>query len=135
MNLNEQIQEATDKFITENLPELVSVKVSKMIDGILEDVFRSYGNVSKSIKEKIEENLDINLQKFDVVDYNHLVSKAINDHLLHHVNIQPIIDLCQDAIGFVNKKTITISEIANMFKQSAMENNKGGRVVAAKKKR
>lgn len=121
MNLNNEIQAATDKFVAEKLPQLVDEKVSKMVDGILDDVFRSYSDTAKAIKAKIEEKLDVNLQEFDLIDYNHLVSKSINDNLLQTVNIQPIMDLCKDAIGFVNKKTIELSEIVEMFKQSAME--------------
>jgi len=123
MNLNNEIQVATDKFVAEKLPQLVEEKVSKMVDGILDDVFRSYSDTAKAIKAKIEEKLDVNLQQFDLIDYNHLVSKTINDNLLQTVNIQPIMDLCKDAIGFVNKKTIDLSEIVEMFKDSAMEND------------
>lgn len=123
MDLNKEIQIVTDKVISEKLPQLVEEKVTKMINDILEDVFRSYGDTAKAIKNKIEEKLDVNLQNFDLIDYNHLVSKTINDNLLEMVNIKPIMDLCQDAIGFVNQKTIRLSSIIEMFKDAAMEDD------------
>ncbi|TDD77098.1 hypothetical protein [Flavobacterium caseinilyticum] len=123
MNLNNEIQVATDKFLAEKLPQLVEEKVSKMVNDVLDDVFRSYSDTAKAIKSKIEEKLDVNLQEFDLVDYNHLVSKAINDNLMQLVNVQPIMDLCQDAIGFVKQKTIKLSDIVEMFKDAAMEDS------------
>lgn len=123
MDLNKEIQIVTDKVIAEKLPQLVEEKVTKMINDVLEDVFRSYGDTAKAIKSKIEEKLDVNLQHFDLIDYNHLVSKTINDNLLKMVNIQPIMDLCQDAIGFVKQKTIKLSDIVEMFKDEAKEDN------------
>jgi len=123
MNLNEEIQLATDKFVAEKLPQLVEEKVSKMVNDVLDDVFRSYSETAKAIKSKIEQKLDVNLQEFDLLDYNHLVSKAINDNLMQLVNVQPIMDLCQDAIGFVKQKNIKLSDIVEMFKNAAMEDN------------
>jgi len=124
MDINKEIQVATDKFVAEKLPEMVTEKVGKMVDSILEDIFRSYSDTAKSIKSKIEEKLDINLQKFDLVDYNHLVSKAISDQLVGIVNenaIQPILELTKDAIGFVKQKEIKLSQIHEMVLEEAKE--------------
>lgn len=123
MNLNNEIQAATDKFVDEKLPAIVDEKVSKMVDSILESVFSNYSETAKAIKAKIEEKLDVNLQKFDLVDYNHLVSKAINDNLLQQVNMEPILKMCQNAIGFVNTKNIKLSDIVQMFIESSQEDN------------
>jgi hypothetical protein len=42
MNINQQIQEATDKYVAEHLPELIQKNVDSMMQSILQDVFRSY---------------------------------------------------------------------------------------------
>lgn len=123
MDLNKEIQLVTDKVIAEKLPELVTEKVSKMLDSIIGDIFSSYGDAAKSIKKKIEEKLDINLQEFDTIDYNALVSKTINDNLLTEINLQPIIDLTRDSIGFIKKKEIRLQEIADMFIEASQEEN------------
>ena len=120
MDLNKQVNEITEKVIGEKLPEMIEKHVSEMLNRIISDTFSSYGEAAKNIKKKIEEKLDVNLQRFDLVDYNALVAKAINDSIVQTVNIQPIMDLTRDAIGFINKKSITLSEIAEMLKQSAM---------------
>lgn len=126
MNINEEIQKATDKFIEEKLPEMVSQKVTKMVDEILNDVFRSYSDVGKQIKDKIEKQLNVNLQNFDLIDYNHFVSKAINERLVGLMNencISPIMELVDKTVGFIEKKEIRLSEIHQMFIEASMEDN------------
>ncbi len=126
MNINEEIQKATDKFIEEKLPEMVSQKVTKMVDEILNDVFRSYSDVGKQIKEKIEKQLNVNLQEFDLIDYNHFVSKAINERLIGLMNencIKPIMKLVEGTVGFIEKKEIKLTEIHQMFIDASMQDN------------
>lgn len=120
MDINKEIQAATDKVVLEKLPKMVEEKVSKMLEDVIKDIFSSYGNVSKEVKSKIEEKLDVNLQQFDLIDYNYMVSKAINDNITQQVNLQPILDLTKNAIGFIEKKEITINEVADIVKEVAM---------------
>lgn len=56
----------------------------------------------------------MSLGRFDLIDYNALVAQTINENLIQQVNLQPILSMTQDAIGFVNAKTITIQQIADM---------------------
>lgn len=117
MNINDEIQKATDVFIEKQLPELISQKVAKMTDGILDDIFRSYGDTAKLIKEKIEKQLDINLQVFKMHDYNTFVAKAITDRLTALINtetIKPIMTFVDEIVGFVEKKEIKLSAIRDM---------------------
>lgn len=124
MDINAEIQKASDKFITEKLPAMVEEKVGKMVDGILDDIFRSYSDTAKAIKAKIEQKLNINLQEFDMLDYNAMISRGINDRLIKLVNegsLQPIMSLIQDTVGFIEKKEINLSEIHQMLIDASME--------------
>jgi hypothetical protein len=121
MDINKEIQNTSDKIIAEKLPEIVEKATVKMLESIISEVFSTYGDMAKEIKSKIEEKLDINLQKFDTVDYNALVGQTINENLTQQVNLQPILDLTQNAIGFIEKKEIKLSEIFEMLIQAAME--------------
>ncbi|QQU04206.1 hypothetical protein [Myroides odoratus] len=123
MDFNKVTQEAVKTVVAEKLPEMVTKYVSEMVQDIVKDTFRSYGDVSKQIKQKIEESINVNLQEFDLIDYNSLIAKTINENLLQQVNLQPILDMTQDIIGFVNEKTITLDEIADLFKIAAMEDS------------
>ena len=120
MNINQEIQKATDKIIAEKLPLMVEEKVTSMLNSVIQDVFSSYGSLAKEIKVKIEEKLDVNLQQFDLIDYNHLISKTINDNIIQTVNLQPVLELTQNSIGFINKKDIKLNEIADMVKEVSM---------------
>lgn len=122
MNFNEITTEHINKVIAEKLPQMIEDKATKMIESIIEDTFR-WGDVKDQIKQKLQESINVNLLEFDLIDYNALIAKTINDNLIEQVNIQPIIDMTQDIVGFVNKKTITLEEIADMFKQASMEEN------------
>lgn len=124
MDLNEGINKATAKVIAEKLPALVETKVGKMVDDLLTDVFRSYGDLGKQIKEKIEKKLDINLQQFDMLDYNTMIAGAINNRLVTLVNeqsIKPIMELIDGTVSFLEKKEWTLSEIVEMIKEDARE--------------
>lgn len=121
MDINKEILTVTDKVITEKLPEMLEKSVTSMLEGIVKDLFSSYSATAKAVKQKIEEKLDVNLQEFDLLDYNAMVAKVVNDALLQQVNLQPILELTRNAVGFVEKKTIKLSEIVEMFKDAAME--------------
>lgn len=120
MNFTEETNKALEKVISEQLPQLIEQKSSKMIESIVDDIFR-WGNVKDSIKKKIEESINVNLQRFDLIDYNALIAKTINENLLNQVNLQPILDMTQDILGFVNKKEIKLDEVADLFIKAAMQ--------------
>lgn len=122
MDFTKETNLAIEKIVNEKLTSLIEERASKMVEDIVEDVFR-WGNVRNSIKEKIESSINVNLQEFDLIDYNALIAKTINENLIQQVNLQPIMDMTQDIIGFVNKKEITLQEIADIFIEASMEEN------------
>lgn len=122
MDFNLETQKAMSKIIAEKMPEMIEKQASKMVEDIVSDLFR-WGNVKDQIKKKIEESINVNLQNFDLIDYNALISKIINDNLIQQVNLQPILDMTQDIVGFVDKKQISLQEIADMFIEASMEEN------------
>ncbi len=122
MDFTKETQEAINKVVAEQLPQMLENRASKMINDIVDDIFR-WGDIKNQVKEKIESALDVNLQKFDMISYNALVAKTINDNLIRQVNLQPILDMTQDIIGFVNKKEISLHEICDMFKKASQEEN------------
>jgi hypothetical protein len=125
MNINEEIQKVTDQFITEKLPELLGKKVEKMLDELLTDMFKSYGDIGKDVQQKIQKNLNINLERVNMVDYNHLIANAIANRLGELVNensVEPIIKMVDEIVGFIEKKKINLSEIHTFFYERMVEN-------------
>jgi hypothetical protein len=122
MDFIKETQKALEKVTNEKLPEMIEKNTEKMVSDIVESIFR-WGDVKDSIKKKIEESINVNLQEFDLIDYNALIAKTINENLINQVNLQPILDLTQDTLGFIAKKEITLQEVANFFKSASMEEN------------
>ena len=112
MDLNKEIQIATDKVINEQLPIMVETKVSKMVDDVLSDVFRSYSDTAKAIKEKIEEALDVSLVQFGLTDYNVMVSKAIASQLKKDIDLVPIQEMVRSiAVSYTHLTLPTIYSV------------------------
>lgn len=122
MDFNKETQTAIAKVIAEKAPEMIEAQATKMVESIVSDIFR-WGNTKDQIKKKIEESINVNLQEFDLIDYNALISKVINDNLIQQVNLQPILDMTQDIVGFVKQKEISLQEIANMFIEASQSEN------------
>lgn len=124
MNLNEEVNKAFEKVASENLQEMCENNAKKMLEKILDDVFSPYSEVAKQMKKMVESKLNINLERFDLIDYNAIVADAINTHIYACVNensIQPILKLVESATGLVKSKNIRLSEIHKMVLDAAME--------------
>ncbi len=122
MDFAKETQNAIAQVVAEKMPEMIETQCSKMIADIVKDIF-GWGDVRKQIKQKIEESINVNLQELDLLDYNALIAKTINENLLQQVNLQPILDMTQDIVGFVKQKEIDLQEIANMFIEASQEEN------------
>lgn len=122
MDFNKETQTAIAKVVAEKMPEFIEAQATKMVESIVSDIFR-WGNTKDQIKKKIEESINVNLQEFDLIDYNALIAKVINDNLLEQVNLQPILDMTQDIVGFVKQKEISLQNIADMFIEASQEEN------------
>lgn len=123
MNLNAEIQKATDQFIKNELQKLVEQKVSKMVDSVLSDIFSSYGETAKSIKDKISEALDVSLVEFGLADYNAMVAKAIVSELGKEIDLKPITEIVRGLVGKSEIKQIKMYDLAEKVKAIAMEND------------
>lgn len=122
MDFTKETNSAIEKVVKEKLTTLIEQRASEMVEEIVKDIFR-WGDVKKQIKEKIESSIQVNLQKFDLIDYNALIAKTINENLVQQINLQPILDMTQDIIGFVNQKEIKLEAIAEMFIEASQEEN------------
>lgn len=122
MDFTKETNTAIEKVITDRLPELIEKQASTMIEDIVSSIFR-WGDVKDQIKKKIEESINVNLQNFDLIDYNVLIANTINQNLIQQINLQPIIDMTQDIVGFVNQKTIKLEEVAELFIIASKDEN------------
>lgn len=122
MDFTKETQIAIAKVIEEKMPEMIALRTENMIQDIVKDIF-SYGDVRKNIKKKIEESINVNLQEFDLIDYNVLIANTINGNLVKQINMDPIIEMTKEITGFVNKKQITLQEIADFVIEASQQEN------------
>ncbi|KZE77509.1 hypothetical protein AV926_14135 [Myroides marinus] len=123
MDFNKVTQEAVNSIIANKLPEMVQKRTEEAIEEIVRDMFRWDSDIKKQIKEKISESMNINLMNFDTIDYNALIAETINKQLIEQVNLEPIKEMISETIGFINQKSITLQEIADLVIEGAMNDN------------
>ena len=123
MNLNIETQKAVNKVIAEKVPEIIEKNAEKAIKDIIEDMFRWDSDIKKQIKTKISECLNVNLMKFDLIDYNALIAETINKNLVQQVNLEPIQKMISETIGFIDKTEIRLQEIADLVIEGAKEDS------------
>lgn len=122
MDFKKLFEEKLNEVIKNELPEMVKKNTSEAIADIVEDLFK-WGDVKKQIKSKIEESINVNLCKFDLIDYNALIANIINENLVEQINLEPIKEMIGETIGFINKKEISLQEIADLFIDVSREEN------------
>ncbi len=126
MEIQNLIQEATEKYISENLPAKIKENVTKMIDEIMDSTLRDFSPIGKQIKESINQSLSLELGNFKLLDYAGLITGAINSHLETLVKeqaIKPVIDLVNAHVGRITAKEITLEDLVNIFKKKAMKDS------------
>lgn len=116
-DFQDEINTITAKILKEKLPGMIETKVEAMLDDIIDDLFKSYSDTGKAVKEAIANKLKVNLDQYDLIDYNALVAKIINDKLMDNVNMTmaPIGELIDKTVGIINKKEWKLSEMVAMF--------------------
>jgi len=77
MDIQKQIQDSVNNVLAEKVPAMIDKAVESIVDKVISDIFSNWGDMSKSVKEKIESKLDVSLDKYDMTDYNGFVSMAI----------------------------------------------------------
>ncbi|MBS4172098.1 hypothetical protein [Bacillus sp. FJAT-49736] len=82
MNLNQMVMDSLAKMDTEGkVQEIVEKHVSSTIESIVKDVFGSWSDFSKNLKDQVQDQLQINFKELDLASYNTLIMKAINEKL------------------------------------------------------
>ena len=80
--LEELLHSRVTEYAASDKPaEIIDAHVNKMFNSIIEDVFRSYGDAGKLIKNAIEKALPGNLDEaFELERYNSLIVKTLTKH-------------------------------------------------------
>lgn len=111
--LQKRIQEgALEKAITE--------KVDRMIDDVVSDAFRSYGDIAKSMKEAITASITPNLNELGrFPSYHHFVMQSLNAAVtrFHDEKLQAVIDQEMQELFSELPEELTLSWVIEQIKE------------------
>lgn len=120
MDLKKLINDETEKYITNNLSEVIQKHLDKMMESVIWDIFSQWWDNAKEIKKQIWEKIKIDLTKLDLMDYNWIVATSIDQHFQHLVkerSVKPILDILSNVVGVPYKKdTITFDDLFEEIK-------------------
>lgn len=120
MNIQDQVQAALNNVVTSGkIEEIISKKIEKTIEDILEDSLRSYSDFGKQVKEVINNSLQIDLSNISTLGYQQIVVDIVNRKLkeatLEHIS-KPIEDVLSQVIAPFERRTYKLSEIISKYK-------------------
>lgn len=91
IDLNKIVNETLANLEKEKFVEkVVKERLEKTITGIVDDVFREYGEFGRKLKDYIEKNLNVNLERLGLEGYNALALAAIKEQLDQTITVQGI---------------------------------------------
>jgi len=121
MNIQEQVQSALNNIVSSGtIEEIISKKVEKTIEDILNDSLRSYSDFGKKLEEVIKQSLQIDLSKISTLGYQQIVVDIVKQKLqeatLNHI-AEPIEKALNEVIAPFEKRTYKLSEIIQKYKE------------------
>ena len=119
IDLNKIVNETLVNLEEEKFVEkVVKARLEKTITGIVDDVFREYGDFGKSLKAHIENNLNVNLDRLGIEGYNTLALAAIKEQLDKTITVQGIERLKKSTEEMLSdvKKSYNLSELIETLK-------------------
>jgi len=119
VNIIDLMSNSLKNYVEEGkLKESIDKNVEKCVESAIKDMFSSYSDGAKIIKKKIEECLELNLDKINIQGYNkvisQLVSEKINNAPLKKLD-EEITKSIDDTIGILEKQEWKLSEIMEKF--------------------
>ncbi len=127
IELNKIVNDSLTKIEKEGFVEgIVERQIKQTLESIVDDLFRSYSDFGKDLKEHIKDNLNINLDRLGIEGYNGLVLAAIKEQLDAVITTQGI-----DKIKEATKEMLTnvkteykLSEIIELIRSEDDEGEK-----------
>lgn len=124
IDLNKVVNETLVNLEEEKFVEkVVKERLEKTITGIVDDVFREYGDFGKSLKTYIEGNLNVDLNRLGLQGYNTLALAAIKEQLDKTITVQGIEKLKKSTEEMLSdvKESYKLSEIIEKLKSESLE--------------
>lgn len=120
INLNKIVNDTLVQMESENFVEkVVKNTLEKTIKSIVDDVFESYSDFGKNLKNHIKENININFDKLGLEGYNGLVLAAVKENLDRTITVQGVEKIKEsiDEMLRDTKSEYTLTEIIEKAKE------------------
>lgn len=124
----EMIVNAVKGYCEHQLQETLEARVNKLLDDLLGDLFRSYGDLAKGLKEKVEQELAVDLQRLDFSQYREELL-AITQRRVEaawNEQMKEAVEASLSQILAEPPKELKLSEIVEMMKSDRMEHRDDG---------
>jgi hypothetical protein len=124
IDLNKVINQSMTKIEEEGFVEkVVKKRLEETVSSIVDDLFRSYSDFGKDLKNEVSQQLNINLKELNLAGYNTMVLNAVKEKLDEAIHIQgteKIKETLDELLSDV-KKEYTLSELIDEMKNKANE--------------
>lgn len=124
MDLNKMVNEALANIEASGFVEKkVQERLEQTIESIVDDLFRSYSDFGKELKNKVAQELQINLDELKLQNYNVLVLKAVTEKINQTVRLRGIEKLKEELDDMLTIKCqdVNLSELIEKFKEEELE--------------
>ncbi|MGO4890315.1 hypothetical protein ACJ2A9_21415 [Anaerobacillus sp. MEB173] len=120
MDLNKMVMESLAKMEAEGkVQEIVEKHVSSTVNDVVKDLFGSWSDFSKELKNEVKEALQINFKELNLKTYNHLILQAIKDKLDDEITNQGVAQIKNQIEGLLSdaKRKYKLSELVKELVQ------------------
>lgn len=122
-DLEQHVTDAVRKLVTDGkLAAMVESHVSKMLDSILADALRSYGDIGKQIQEAVKTAIAIDPAALGLHGYNQTVLAIVKQKLdaeIQRVGIEKLSKDMDELLGTNAPAAIKLSKLIEEFKEWA----------------
>lgn len=122
-SFEDMIVEAVKGYCEERMEESLTEKVDALMDSLLGDLFRSYGDLSKALKEKIEGEMAVDLQRVDFSQYREellaLTQRRVD--ALWNQQMKEAVDKSLAEVLREPPETVTMSQLVELMKADHIE--------------
>lgn len=124
MNLNQMVNESLKNIEEEGFVQAtVEKKMKQTMESIIDDIFSSWSNFGKNLKEHIQQELKVNLDELKLEAYNHMILNVVKEKMDEAIHVQGT-EKIKKQLDYLLSDTKTeykLSEIIERMKDKDME--------------
>lgn len=132
IDLNKIVNDTLVELEQEKFVEkVVKTRLEKTIEDIVDETFRGWSTFGKKLKNHVEENLNVDIQRLNLQGYNTMVLNEVEKQLDSIITTQGIEKMKENLQEMLSnaKKEYTLSEIIEEFKADINDKDDCGECI------